>query len=48
MCVCVCVEGKGECTDTKNAKMQVSTLCRACGKTNNSKSKNSNFELSSK
>ena len=55
MFVCVCVEGRGEHTDTKTVCETVSvevkyrnTQCRACGKLNISKSKNSNFELSTK
>ena len=54
--VCVCVEGRGGGhTDTKTVCRTVSvevkyrnTQCRACGKFNISKSKNSNFELSTK
>ena len=53
--VCVCVEGRGGHTDTKTVCRTVSvevkyrnTQCRACGKLNISKSKNSNFELSTK
>ena len=56
-CLCVCVwrGGGGEHTDTKTVCETVSvevkyrnTQCRACGKLNISKSKNSNFELSTK
>ena len=54
MCVCVC-GGEGGHTDTKIVCQTVSievkyrnTQCRACGKLNISKSKNSNFELSTK
>ena len=53
--VCVCVEGRGGHIDTKTVCQTVSvevkyrnTQCRACGKLNISKSKNSNFELSTK
>ena len=57
--VCVCVwRGEGERTDTKtvcqtapvevNTEIQLSTQCRACGKINIWKSKNSNFDLSTK
>ena len=54
--VCVCVEGRGGGhTDTKTVCRTVSvevkyrnTQCRACGKLNISKSKNCNFELSTK
>ena len=53
--VCVCVEGRGDHTNTKPVSQTVSvevkyrnTQCRACGKLNISKSKNSNFELSTK
>ena len=52
--VCVCVERRGEHTDTKIVCKTVSvevkyrdTQCKACGKLNISKSKN-NFELSTK
>ena len=52
--VCVCVCGGGH-TDTKTVCQTVSvevkyrnTQCRACGKLNISKSRNSNFELSTK
>ena len=51
MCVC----GGGGHTDTKTVCQTVSvevkyrnTQCRACGKLNISKSRNSNFELSTK
>ena len=52
----MCVEGRGGGhTDTKTVCQTVSvevkyrnTQCRACGKLNISKSKNSNFELSTK
>ena len=54
VCVCMCVCG-GEHTDTKTVCQTVSievkyrnTQCRACGKLNISKSKNSNFEPSTK
>ena len=54
MFVCVC-GGEGGQTDTKIVCQTVSvevkyrnTQCRACGKLNISKSKNSNFELSTK
>ena len=55
LCVCVCVwRGRGH-TDTKTVCQTVSlevkyrnTQCRACGKLNISKSKNSNFEPSTK
>ena len=50
----MCVEGGGH-TDTKTVCQTVSvevkyrnTQCRACGKLNISKSRNSNFELSTK
>ena len=55
--VCVCVEGRGALTPNlytklgqlrSNTEIQLSTQWRACGKINISKSKNSNFELSSK
>ena len=52
--MCVCVEGRGH-TDTKTVCQTVSvevkyrnTQCRACGKLNISKSKNFNFEHSTK
>ena len=52
----MCVEGRGGGhTDTKTVRQTVSvevkyrnTQCRACGKLNISKSKNSNFEHSTK
>ena len=51
----MCVEGRGDHTNTKTVSQTVSvevkyrnTQCRACGKLNISKSKNSNFELSTK
>ena len=54
VCVCVC-GGEGGHTDTKTVCRTVSvevkyrnTQCRACGRLNISKSKNSNFELSTK
>ena len=54
VCVCVFVEGGGH-TDTKTVCQTVSvgvknrnTQCRACGKLSISKSKISNFELSTK
>ena len=34
------------CQFTSNTEIQLSTQCRACSKINISKSKNSNFELS--
>ena len=58
MCVCMCVEGRGSaltpklyaklCQFRSNTEIQLSTQCRACSKINISKSKNSNFELSTK
>ena len=55
MFVCVWRGGEGGHTDTKTVCRTVSvevkyrnTQCRACGKLNISKSKNSNFELSTK
>ena len=54
VCVCVCGGERGH-TDTKTVCQTVSvevkyrnTQCRAYGKLNISKSKNSNFELSTK
>ena len=54
-CFCVCGGEGGGHTDTKTVCQTVSvevkyrnTQCRACGKLNISKSKNSNFEHSTK
>ena len=45
--VCVCVEGRGDTLTPVEFKYR-NTQCRAYGKLNISKSKNSNFELSTK